>query len=164
LQDGNLAVSLLAAALVGSCIGFLPYNFHPATIFMGDTGSTFLGLMVSLLAIRSYQKTTTFMAILVPIIFLMVPLLDTALSVIRRLIEKKPIFKADKEHIHHKMLRERSQPKAVLSLYMATFSFGLIALGLKGLKGIYTLIALILVAIVTFIWVKNSGLIDWKRN
>ena len=164
LLDENFIVCLFAVSLAGCCLGFLPYNFYPATIFMGDTGSMFLGLILSLLAIESYQKSTTFITLLVPIIVLAVPLIDTTLSIIRRLIRKKPLFKADREHIHHKMLKERSQVKTVLTLYLVTCFFGMIALGLRDIKGIYTFIALIIVGLVVFRWIKNSGFLEFEDD
>ncbi len=164
LLDGNFVVCLLSIALAGSCLGFLPYNFYPATIFMGDTGSMFLGLILSLLAVESYQKSTTFIALFIPIILLGVPIIDILLSIIRRLIRRRPIFKPDKEHIHHKMLEESSQVKTVLSLYLVTCFFALIALGLRGARGIYALIALVIVGLVTFRWIKNSGFLDLDRS
>ena len=165
LSSGNFVLLIFAAALVGSCLGFLPYNFHPASIFMGDTGSMFLGFMLSLIALESYHKSTTFIAILVPIIAMAVPLIDTLLSVLRRLIKKKPLFKADKNHIHHRLLiKDKSHVRVVLTLYSVTFFFGLIALGLKDIKGIYMVIALIMVSLVAFRWVKNSGFLDIEKK
>ena len=165
LSSGNFVLLIFAAALVGSCLGFLPYNFHPASIFMGDTGSMFLGFMLSLIALESYHKSTTFIAILVPIIAMAVPLIDTLLSVLRRLIKKKPLFKADKNHIHHRLLiKDKSHVRVVLTLYSVTFFFGLIALGLKDIKGIYMVIALVMVSLVAFRWVKNSGFLDIEKK
>jgi UDP-GlcNAc:undecaprenyl-phosphate GlcNAc-1-phosphate transferase len=165
LSSGDFVLIIFAAALTASCLGFLPYNFHPASIFMGDTGSMFLGFMLSIIALESYQKSTTFIAILVPIIAMAVPLIDTSLSVVRRLISKKPLFKADKNHIHHRLLiNEKSHTKVVLTLYSVTFFFGLIALGLKDIKGIYMLIALAMVSLVTFRWIKNSGFLDVEKK
>jgi UDP-GlcNAc:undecaprenyl-phosphate GlcNAc-1-phosphate transferase len=157
----NYLLLFLSIALTASCLGFLPFNFYPASIFMGDTGSMFLGFMLSIIAIESYQKSTTFIAVLVPITAMAVPLIDTALSIIRRLVKRKPIFQADKNHIHHKLyLNEKSQPRVVLTLYSVTFFFGLIALGLKDIKGIYMAVALILIVLVTFRWIKNSGFLE----
>ncbi len=164
LLDENFIVCLFALSLAGCCIGFLPYNFYPATIFMGDTGSMLLGLILSLLAVESYQKSTTFITLLVPIIVLAVPLIDTTLSVIRRFIRKRPLFKADREHIHHKMLKERSQVKTVLTLYLVTCFFGMIALGLRDIEGVYTFVALIIVGLVTFRWMKNLGFLEFEDN
>jgi len=165
LSSGNFVLLVFAAALIGSCLGFLPYNFYPASIFMGDTGSMFLGFVLSLIALESYQKSTTFFTILVPIIAMAVPLIDTLLSILRRLIKKKPLFKADKNHIHHRLLvKDKSHVRVVLTLYSVTFFFGIIALGLKDIKGIYMVIALVMVSLVTFRWIKNSGFLDLEKK
>ncbi len=165
LSSGNFVFLVFAAALTGSCLGFLPYNFYPASIFMGDTGSMFLGFMLSIIALESYQKGTTFIAILAPIVAMAVPLLDTLLSILRRLVKKKPLFKADKNHIHHRLLvSDKSHVRVVLTLYAVTFFFGLISLGLKDIKGIYMIAALIMISLVTFRWVKNSGFLDTEKN
>ena len=156
--DGNIMLCFITAALAASCLGFLPYNFYPASIFMGDTGSMLIGMVLAISAIESYQKSTTFIAILVPIMAMALPLIDTGLSIIRRFLKRKPLFKADKEHIHHRlMMEEKSQIKAVVILYLVTFFFGLIALGLRDIEGIYAIIALVVVALVTFRWLKNAG-------
>lgn len=163
LLDGNFIVCFLTAILAGACLGFLPYNFYPASIFMGDTGSMLLGLLLSLVAIKSYQKSTTIITVLIPIIALSVPLIDTSLSVLRRFIGRKPLFKADRNHIHHRLLmEERSQKKAVLNLYLVTCFFSLIALGLRGMSGFYAVISLAIFVFVTFRWIKNSGFMDVK--
>lgn len=165
LSSGNFVLLVFAAALTGSCLGFLPYNFHPASIFMGDTGSMFLGFVLSIIALESYRKGTTFIAILAPIIAMAVPLIDTLLSILRRLVKKKPLFKADKNHIHHRLLiKDKSHVRVVLTLYSVTFFFGLIALGLKDIKGTYMIIALAMVSLVTFRWIKNSGFLDTEKN
>jgi len=165
IANQNYWLLIFTSILAGSCLGFLPYNFHPASIFMGDTGSMFLGFILSLLAIESYQKSTTFIAVLVPMIAMAVPIIDTSLSILRRLLSKKPLFTADKNHIHHRLLvNDKSHVRVVLTLYTVTFFFGLISLGLKDIKGIYMIAALIMVSLVTFRWIKNSGFLDAGRN
>ncbi len=164
LSQGNFVVAFLALALAGSALGFLPYNFSPAKIFMGDTGSMFLGFALSAIAIEGYQKSTAVVTLLVPIIALAVPIMDTALSILRRSVRKTKVFAADKEHIHHKLLLEReSQRGVVLSLYFLTACFGLIALSFQDLKGIYGIAALAIVSMVTYRWLKISGFLEFKR-
>jgi len=164
LKQGNFVVAFLALALAGSALGFLPYNFSPARIFMGDTGSMFLGFALSAIAIEGYQKSTAIVTLLVPIIALAVPIMDTALSILRRSVRKSKVFTADKEHIHHKLLIEReSQRGVVLSLYFLTTCFGLIALSFQDLKGIYGIAALVIVSVVTYRWLKISGFLEFRR-
>jgi UDP-GlcNAc:undecaprenyl-phosphate/decaprenyl-phosphate GlcNAc-1-phosphate transferase len=163
VDQGNYVIAFLAFALSGACAGFLPFNFYPARIFMGNPGSMFLGFILSAISIVSFQKSTTAIALFIPVIALGVPIIDTSLAIVRRIAKKKLIFKADKEHIHHKILfREQSQRRTVLSLYFLSVCFGLIALSFRGIKGLYAIIALIAVAVVTFSWMKNSGFFKFK--
>ena len=103
-STNHFPVALLSAALAGSLLGFLRYNFHPATIFMGDSGSSFIGFMLAALSITGSQKSSTAIVIFIPFLVLAVPILDTVVSVLRRIIAREPIFQADREHIHHKLL------------------------------------------------------------
>jgi len=155
--------AFLAFTLTGACIGFLPYNFYPAKIFMGNSGSMFLGFMLSAIAIESFQKSKTVITLFVPVIALGVPIIDTSLAILRRLIKKKPIFRPDKQHVHHQLLlREKSQQRVVLSLYFLSVCFGMIALSFRGIRGLYAVIALAIVILVTYKWMKDSGFLDFK--
>lgn len=148
IKDGNLIVTIFSLGIIGSTLGFLPYNFYPAKIFMGDTGSMVLGFTVSLIAIEGSQKGTTFITILAPVIAMGIPVLDTGLAILRRSLSGRKIFEADRSHIHHKLLiQEGSQRKAVLKLYFLTVCFGMIAMGLSGMKGIWAFGGAILTAI-----------------
>ena len=122
-------VSIFLAAMVGANLGFLRYNFYPASIFMGDSGSYFLGFMLATLAILGSIKGQTTVAILVPIISLGFPLFDSILSAIRRFLFGRSFLLPDKDHIHHKILKLGiDHRKAVLILYIATICLGLSAL------------------------------------
>jgi UDP-GlcNAc:undecaprenyl-phosphate GlcNAc-1-phosphate transferase len=122
-------ISLLSIALAGSVLGFLRYNFHPATIFLGDSGSLLIGFLLSALALASSQKATTIVAVSIPVISFGLPILDVTLSVIRRFLSGNPLFRGDHEHIHHKLInRGWSHRKAVLVLYLVAAAFGLISL------------------------------------
>ncbi|MBS4022234.1 MAG: undecaprenyl/decaprenyl-phosphate alpha-N-acetylglucosaminyl 1-phosphate transferase [Dethiobacter sp.] len=122
-------VSLLSIALAGSILGFLRYNFHPAKIFLGDSGSMFLGYMVSVLAVFGLLKGVTLIAFIVPIIILGVPIFDTCYAIFRRYRNCKPIFQADKLHIHHRLLRRGlSHRQAVLVIYCISLFFSVSAL------------------------------------
>src|SRR6266481_4706456 len=98
-------VSLLTIALAGAIIGFLRFNFNPATIFLGDCGSLFIGFVLSALALQGAQKSPTILAVAIPVVSFGLPILETVLSVLRRLISGRPVFTADREHIHHKLLQ-----------------------------------------------------------
>lgn len=116
---------LLTATLAGSCLGFLPHNFNPATIFMGDTGSTFLGFTLAVISIQTMLKTYTALTLLVAAIVLGLPLFDTIFAIFRRLINKKPVTEADRGHLHHRLIdKGLSQKKAVFTLYFVSGLFG----------------------------------------
>lgn len=100
----SVTVSLLSIILLGAIVGFLFYNFHPAKIFMGDSGSLFLGFALATLSILGFKQATV-VSLLIPILILGVPLSDTALAILRRLVNKKPISAPDKNHLHHCLLQ-----------------------------------------------------------
>ena len=94
-------------ALAGGALGFLPYNFYPAKIFMGDGGSLFLGFMLSTMSILGPVKSATIVAVIIPVLVLGVPIFDTAFAIFRRLVNKRPIMEADKGHLHHRDVYKR---------------------------------------------------------
>lgn len=131
IMKGQFLVALLMMALGGASLGFLRYNFNPARIFMGDTGSLFLGLMYSSLSIMGALKVTTTAAVLVPLFIMGLPVLDTSLAIIRRFLSGKPIFSPDKEHVHHKLLASGlSHRQAVYYIYIISGALGVIGLSL----------------------------------
>jgi len=125
----NPPVTFLTIALAGATLGFLRFNFHPATIFLGDSGSLFIGFMLAALALAGSEKAPTMIAVAIPIVSLGFPILDVTLAVVRRFLGGKPLFEGDKHHIHHKLLKlGLSQRDAVLSLYAVTAGFGFLSL------------------------------------
>jgi UDP-N-acetylmuramyl pentapeptide phosphotransferase/UDP-N-acetylglucosamine-1-phosphate transferase len=126
----NLPLSaLILFALAGSVVGFLRYNFCPASIFLGDSGSYLLGFLLAILSLRGSQKSTTALAIAVPLVALTLPVVDTSLAIARRFIKGKPIFSADKHHIHHVLIQRGFGTRhAVILLYGVSGLFGLISL------------------------------------
>ncbi len=122
LQNGASDVQAeaigLALALAASVAGFLPYNFYPARVFLGDCGSLFLGYTLSALAVMGLAKGATFISVVIPVVILGIPLLDTAMAVVRRLFKRRPVFQPDREHLHHRLLQAgMSHVQAVLCLY-----------------------------------------------
>ncbi|MBU4305745.1 MAG: undecaprenyl/decaprenyl-phosphate alpha-N-acetylglucosaminyl 1-phosphate transferase [Candidatus Omnitrophica bacterium] len=163
LEMKIIPVAVLCLCLMGAIIGFLPHNFFPARIFMGNTGSMFIGLVLSVIALAGFQKRTALFTLFVPLMAMAVPIMDTCLSIIRRFLQKKPVFTADKEHIHHRILREeKTQVRVVLLLYFLTFCFGLIALSFARLNGVYAVLGLILVILTTFKWLRDWGFLEFK--
>ena len=125
----NPLVAFLAIALTGAILGFLRFNFYPASIFLGDSGSLFIGFMIAALALAGSEKAPTMVAVAIPIVSLGLPILDVVLAVMRRFLGGKPLFAGDRDHIHHKLLkRGLSQRGAVLVLYGVTTVFALLSL------------------------------------
>lgn len=121
-------VAVLAAALAGSCLGLLPYNRNPAKVFMGDTGATFLGYTLAVISIQGLFKGYTSVSFAVPLLVLGLPIIDTAVAVIRRLLEHKSPFTADRSHIHHKLIDlGLDQKQAVGLLYGVSAIMGIVA-------------------------------------
>jgi hypothetical protein len=119
---------VMALVLCGSLAGFLRYNFNPASIFLGDSGALFVGFMLASLSVLGTQKAATAVAVVVPILAFGFPMVDTAMTMGRRLVSRRPIFEGDNEHIHHMLLaRGWSQRKVALVLYGVCASFGLAA-------------------------------------
>jgi len=126
----------LSAALCGSCIGFLWFNFFPAKVFMGDGGSLFLGFMLASITVIGTLKTTAFFSLVIPIVVVALPVLDVAVSILRRLRSGKEVFAADKEHLHHQLLRFGwTQKEAVLGIYVITLILSIFSILLTVFKG-----------------------------
>ncbi len=118
LLRGDSGLVLVCALLAGCLIGFLWHNFHPARIFMGDTGSQFIGFTLSVLSITELHKSTASLSVLVPLLAFGLPLMDAFLTMVRRLVRGVRVFEADRDHIHHRLLKQGwSQRRAVLVLY-----------------------------------------------
>jgi UDP-GlcNAc:undecaprenyl-phosphate GlcNAc-1-phosphate transferase len=125
VATGNNLVVQVAAALGGAVVGFLVYNFNPASIFMGDTGSMFLGFVLALLSIHSSEQAPASVTLLVPVIALGIPIADTALAMARRAARGVPLFRGDRGHIHHRLLDlGLSHRQTVLVLYAAASTLG----------------------------------------
>jgi len=140
---GDATMALLCAALAGSTAGFLVYNFNPASIFMGDTGSMFLGYVLAAGSIETHQKASTAVALLAPVVSLGLPIADTLLAIVRRAAAGRPIFSADREHIHHRLLaRGLTHKQAVLVLYGASLLLCVLGLALSFASSVPTAVAL----------------------
>jgi UDP-GlcNAc:undecaprenyl-phosphate GlcNAc-1-phosphate transferase len=145
LAIGSPAISFLTAVLAGAILGFLRFNFHPASIFLGDSGSLFIGFMLSALALAGSQKAPTMVAVAIPVVCLGLPILDVVIAVLRRFVGGKPLFRGDDDHIHHKLLkRGLSHREAVLILYGVSAAFAMLSLVLlHGQKAIGIVLAVI---------------------
>lgn len=118
--EGNTLAALLLASVVGATLGFLVYNLNPASIFLGDTGSLWLGFMLALVSVHSSQKSYTLFSIVAALLALGLPIFDLSMAVVRRYLSGQPIFRADQHHIHHILLRKGlSQSQSVVLLFGA---------------------------------------------
>ncbi|HEY3265794.1 MAG TPA: MraY family glycosyltransferase [Armatimonadota bacterium] len=130
LLTGNIVGAVMAATVSGSAIGFLRHNFNPARIFMGTVGAQFLGFMLAALSVLCLTKITTIVTLSVSVMVIGVPLMDAVFVTIRRIVTMQPISKADKGHVHHRLLRSGlSQRETVYVLYTVTLLLCLSAVG-----------------------------------
>ena len=157
LISNDPLVAALTIALAGAILGFLRYNFNPATIFLGDSGSLFIGFMLSALALAGSQKTPTVVAVAIPVVSFGLPVLETMLSVIRRWLNGQPLFSADREHIHHKLLeRGLTQRQVVVILYGVSALCGLLSIFLLYPAG--STLGIVLAVLGVGIWVGVQSL------
>ena len=127
--NGRLEAAFLTVVLSGAILGFLPYNFNPASIFMGDTGSQLLGFLLAAISIEGAIKSATAFVIAVPILAFALPIYDTFFAMIRRKVNGRPMMQADKGHLHHRLLAMGlSQSQAVVILYFISAVLGGIAI------------------------------------
>lgn len=141
-------IAIIAVSLVGAIVGFLPYNFNPAKIFMGDTGSTFLGFILAILSIEGTMKSVTALALAIPILVLGLPIFDTLFAIFRRILNGKPIGEADRGHIHHRLLDMGiSHRMAVIILYIISAGLGLFSIALVD-RGLLPSIFLLIIIVV----------------
>lgn len=152
LEQNFILVAVLTAALAGAAVGFLKYNFNPAQIFMGDTGSMFLGFMLAGISVTGAVKSVATIALIVPIFALGLPILDTTFAIVRRVRGGVPIFKPDKGHLHHRLLSVGfTQRQAVLLMYVISALFGLSAIALTAVSSqIAVLILLVVVSAIVY--------------
>jgi UDP-GlcNAc:undecaprenyl-phosphate/decaprenyl-phosphate GlcNAc-1-phosphate transferase len=150
---GDMFVASLGAIVLASTLGFLIYNFHPAKIFMGDTGALFLGYIISVVALLGF-KNITVVSLIIPIIILGVPISDTLFAIVRRLYNKQPLSAPDKSHLHHCLLRAGfSHRQTVLVIYTIAAMFGLTAFifSMSTLWGAIIVLAIMFLAIEIFV-------------
>ncbi len=157
---GRRDICVIALILVGAIGGFLPYNFHPASIFMGDCGALFLGYMIACLGLLGF-KTSTFITLGFPIIVLFIPLADTCLAIIRRKLKGQKVSQADRLHLHHILMYKigLSHRNTVLLLYGITIAFGLAAILMYFHEGLGFVLLLVL-CIVAWLFIALTGLIN----
>ncbi|MEE6674196.1 glycosyltransferase family 4 protein [Pediococcus acidilactici] len=164
LPSTNIYIVIMIFTLVAAEVGFLPYNFFPARIYLGDTGALFIGFMIAVFSL-SGLKNATFISVLIPVMILGVPLTDTIYAILRRLLNKQSIAHADKRHLHHRLMQMGlTHRQTVLVIYGISMIFSFIALlyPLSTLWGSVLLTLGILVGIELF--VEAIGLVGENRT
>ena len=135
INRGESDIVILAGALIGACIGFLFFNWHPARVFMGDSGSNFLGFTLAALSVLSVAKGAIVVALVVPVAALAIPILDTAWAIVRRRLRGRSIAAPDTEHLHHRLLDFGLSPReTALVFYFGTAIFAAVGLAIYGHK------------------------------
>ena len=157
---GQTEMASMALILIGASLGFLKYNFHPAKIFMGDTGSMFLGYNLSVLAIMGFTKSFTVLSLVTPILVLAIPILDTLFAIIRRKMNNKPIFKPDKNHLHHCLLNYGfSHRNTVLIIYAVSAVLALCGLIMTYLNPAQGMCLLVVISVIIIYGAMKLGVI-----
>ena len=151
---------IVAALMIGVLAGFLVFNFHPASIFMGDSGSLFLGYMLAVFTLQGSASQNSILALLIPLTVLGLPILDTTLCMVRRFLDGRSPFSPDDDHIHHRLSRLLSHRRAVLALYAIAAWFAIAAV----LMAISSLVSGILIALITlsaaYVGIRTLGYLD----
>lgn len=161
---GYVVPTMVMMAVAGSALGFLPFNFHPAKIFMGDSGSQLLGFAIAAFSVAGTVKSATIMVVLMPALVLGLPIFDTIMAIVRRTSRRQSIGTADKEHLHHRIMKAGfGQRRAVLLMYSVSGIMGVVAvLYSRGLRveciGLLAVVAMIIGVILTDTGKNNISL------
>lgn len=156
---GLTEAMVLGMILAGALLGFLPHNFYPARIFMGDTGSMLLGFNVAAIAILGMTKSVTFISLVLPVVILGVPILDTAMAILRRASCGRRVFEADREHLHHRLLHLGiSHRNTVLLIYAINAGLGVAAVFIQNLDTLSSLLVLLVLAALLLLLAVRLGL------
>lgn len=156
ILSGQFEVGLAMFAVSGGAIGFLPYNFHPAKIFMGDNGSLYLGFMIAAVSILGSTKGATLIATIVPFLVLGLPIFDTAFAIIRRWVNGYPIMEADKGHLHHRIMNTGiGQRRTVLIMYCISAIMGMVAVLVVQRMFIESIVLILVAAVLTCVFIAD---------
>ncbi|HTR37668.1 MAG TPA: MraY family glycosyltransferase [Bryobacteraceae bacterium] len=156
LTQGNLPLALATLPLAGALLGFLRYNFHKASVFLGDSGSLLIGFLLGCFGAEWSNKSVTLVALTVPLLAVSIPLLDVLLSIARRYLRNRPIFQADRGHIHHKLLERGLSPRAaVLTIYALCGMVAVLSLLVSALHDQFSGLIVILFCGVAWIGIRK---------
>ena len=160
--EGRSDVEMIALILVGATLGFLIYNAHPASIFMGDCGALFLGFIISAISLLGF-KSSTIMTLALPLLLLALPIIDTLSAILRRTLKGHKFSEADKSHIHHLLMNKFGHKNTVIIMCIVTALFGLTAYVYMINKGI-GLISLFVIMLAVDLFIEASGMISEKYH
>jgi len=156
--QGRWETALVAAALAGALAGFLPYNFDPARVFLGDCGALPVGFVLAAVAVQSSIKASATIAVAVPLLALALPILDVGLAVVRRVVRRRPVFAGDRHHIHHRLVDLGLTPRrAVVTLYGVAVVFAVLALAMATGPRMVVWASGALVVLVVWVGVRALG-------
>ncbi len=155
LQGGDASIALITLILIGSCLGFIPYNKNPAKMFMGDTGALFLGYALSFISIQGMLKRHMAISVIVPLLIFAFPIADTSFAIIRRVLSGKSPFQADRGHLHHRLVDMGfTQKKTVTILYSICGLLGMVAVfmceNMFAINNVIKSVAMIVIALAIF--------------
>lgn len=162
---GHYFIVMQCAIIAGASLGFLPFNFNPAKIFMGDTGALLLGYMLAVTSVLGMVKSVAAVALIIPIFALGLPIFDTTCAIIRRYLNKKPIMEADKDHLHHKLMgKGLNQRQTVLVMYFISMMLGIAAVIIADAEPATGYLVVTTVVIVIFYLANRIGLFKKKEQ
>jgi UDP-GlcNAc:undecaprenyl-phosphate GlcNAc-1-phosphate transferase len=160
LSQHNVPLALATVPLAGALLGFLRYNFNPATIFLGDSGSLFVGFLLGCYGVVWSDKSATILGMTAPMMALSIPLLDTALAITRRFLRQKPIFGADRGHIHHRLLDRGFTPRKVVLVLYGFCGVGAVC-SLTMAQGNFSGLVVVLFCLIAWIGIGHLGYIEF---
>lgn len=161
---GRLDMGILAALVAGSTLGFLWHNFHPATIFMGDSGSLLLGFLLAAITLQGFLKGVATVALVIPLLVLGIPIFDTGFAILRRVKNRRPIHVADRGHIHHRFSNlGYSQRQTVAIIYAWSGLMSVVALAMRFAPLWLTAVLSAVAAVVSFILAYELEILRWGK-
>lgn len=159
---GNHYMTVMMVLLAGSLLGFLRYNFHPARVFLGDTGSMALGMFLAMASLRSAQKAHTAVLILIPLFALGYPIFDTLLAIARRSLRGQPLFSSDRDHIHHRLIDRGARPStAAIQIYIASFILCLMCIAAAAANHFILGVGIAFVLLMAVFSARVLGYLEW---
>lgn len=165
LMAGQHTVVLMTAALAGAALGFLPHNFNPAKIFMGDGGSMFLGFLLAAVSVEGTLKSAATAALVIPVLALGLPMFDTALAIVRRTANGRPFHEADRGHLHHRLMQMGlSHRDTVLVMWVVSGWLGISAIALMAIGLVPALVLLLFVGVSLIFAAKKVGILDVREK